>query len=260
MDPFLEDKVEWSSVHARFIVALSDQLAEVVAPDFYVNIEQRVYIASADDPDHKRQIVPDIYVIRESPGVATAVSPPQTTIYTPTLVEPVYNLEIRDRYIEIRDTRSREVVTTLELLSPFNKMPGYEGYDAFQEKRRQVMASNVHWIEIDLLRAGERPPEVADKSDYYALLKRGGKPGPYEVWYFDLRDRMPTIGVPLRPPHADAPLDLQTAFEQIYGRAHYADSLDYTRPVPQPRLRPADAQWAQERLYAWQQARETDPQ
>jgi hypothetical protein len=53
------------------------------------------------------------------------------------------------------------------------------------------------------------------------------------------------------------PLDLQVAFEQMYGRAHYADSLDYTRSIPQPRLRPADAAWVQEQLHAWQQARET---
>jgi hypothetical protein len=88
MDPFLEDSDEWSTFHARLIVALSNQLADAVAPDFFVRMEQRLYF------------------------------------------------EIRDRYIEVRDTRSREVVTTVELLSPFNKTPGHQGYDAFLGKRR----------------------------------------------------------------------------------------------------------------------------
>ncbi len=261
MDPFLENRFEWPSVHTWLITEIASQLGDDISPDFFVRIEQRVYITAQeqDNPEEKWQMVPDIFIATEpvrqlvEPVVATAA------VETPTLVEPVYDLEIRDRYIEIRDTLSREVVTTIELLSPFNKALGHEGYDAFQKKRRQVMASKVHWLEIDLLRAGERPEEVAGKSDYYALLKRGGQPGPYEVWYFDMRDRLPTIGVPLRPPFADVALDLQSAFTQLYGRAHYADSLDYTRAVPQPQLRPANANWVQTRIQTWLQERANSP-
>lgn len=251
MDPYLEDRSRWSSVHTRLIVSMSDQLADAVAPHFFVEIEQRVYIITPDDPETRVQIVPDLYAVLERQGEQRVSAAASGAIMTPTLVEPLYELEIRDRYIEIRDTESREVVATLELLSPFNKTPGNVGYDAFQRKRRQVMASNVHWIEVDLLRAGERPAEVAGKSDYYALLKRGEKLGPYEVWYFDLRDRMPVIAVPLRPPFDDVPLDLQSAFDEVYKRAHYANSIDYTRPVPPPPLRPADTAWAADRIQPW---------
>jgi hypothetical protein len=241
MDPFLEDNAEWPGLHARLIVALSDHLAEAVAPDFVVAIEQRVYILATDD---RQQIVPDVYLVRaaEVQGYTTPA------IATPTLVEPAYETEIRDRYIEIRDRRNREVITTLELLSPFNKTPGHLGYGAFQQKRQQVMASPTNWLEIDLLRAGERPPEVAGKSDYYALLKRGNQPGPYEVWYFDLRDLLPTIAVPLLPPLPDVALDLQAAFTAVYQRARYGDSLDYSQPAPPPPLRPADLAWVNGRV------------
>jgi hypothetical protein len=58
MDPFLEDKVEWPSVHAWLIVEISNQLAEAVAPDFFVRIEQRVYIVSEDDALERQPIVP----------------------------------------------------------------------------------------------------------------------------------------------------------------------------------------------------------
>ncbi|MCE7989255.1 MAG: DUF4058 family protein [Caldilinea sp. CFX5] len=39
MDPFLERPAKWSSVHTRLINAISDQLAERLAPNFYVEKE-----------------------------------------------------------------------------------------------------------------------------------------------------------------------------------------------------------------------------
>ena len=117
------------------------------------------------------------------------------------------------------------------------------------------MGSKAHWIEIDLLRAGERPEELEDKSDYYALLKRGGQPPPFEGWLFDVRDRIPTIAVPLRPPFVDVPLNLQAVFETVYARGHYAEAVDYSASPPLPRLRPADEIWARERVREWLAAR-----
>ena len=251
MDPCLEERSRWSSVPARLIVALSDQLAAKVAPSFYVDIEQRVYIVSPDDPDERQQIVPDVYLIKE-PQAQCAIAGSTSVIVTPTLVEPSYDLEIRDRYLEIRDAENHEVITTIELLSPFNKTIGAQGYEAFQKKRRQVMASKTHWLEVDLLRAGERPSEVKGQSDYYVLLKRGGLPMPFEVWFFDLRDTMPTVAVPLRAPYEDVSLDLQAAFNDIYQRARYGWQIDYTRSVPSPALRTADYNWVQQRIQNWQ--------
>lgn len=247
MDPFLEEPAAWSSVHARLIVSISDYLADLVSPDFFVTIEQRDYITSPDSSE-RWSIVPDVYLIT---GSATSSAAAAGVITTPTLVEPFYEPEIRERYLEIHDTGSREVITTLELLSPFNKASGTAGREAFLRKRQTVITSKVHWIEIDLLRAGERPSEVSGRDDYYALLKRGGAPGPFEVWYFDLRDSLPTIAVPLRDPYADVPLDLQAVFNQMYTRAHYAESMDYTASPPLPRLRPADRNWMSTRLQEW---------
>lgn len=251
MDPFLEDSAEWGTFHTRLITIIGDQLANIISPHFFVRLEQRVYITDLDALEPaRRSIIPDVYVVT-TPRSGQAVAEMAGAITEPTLIEPLHDVEIRDRYIEILDTRNREVVTTIEILSPFNKTPGAAGQQTFQHKRQTVMGSQVHWIEIDLLRAGERPPEVRDRSDYYVLLKRGGMPGPFEVWYVDLRDRLPTFAVPLRPPFADVPLDLQQCFEQLYQRAHYADSIDYQRPIPQPPLRPADAAWAKAQIQAW---------
>lgn len=252
MDPFLESPIGWGGVHSRLINSISDYLAELVSPNFIVDIEERVYITTLGDPE-KWPIVPDVYVV--SGPLAGHPGPAAGSITAPTLIEPLYDVEIRDRFIEIVDARNREVVATLEVLSPYNKSSGTPGREAFLHKCKKVMASKTHWIEIDLLRAGERPRELSGKSDYYALLKRGGTPGPYEVWYFDVRDRMPTIAVPLRPPFEDVPLNLQAVFENTYARGHYAESTDYSDNPPLPRLRPADAAWVQERVREWLAAR-----
>lgn len=256
MDPFLERPAKWSSVHTRLINAISDQLADRLAPNFYVEIEERVTLTLAADVKERPQIEPDVYVVRAPHFTQTAIATTTATaqITAPPLVEAVYAEELRQRYLEIRDSAQREVVTTIELLSPFNKMSGERGRVDFLKKRERVMASDVHWIEIDLLRAGVRMAEVADKSDYYALLKRGGVLGLFEVWYMDIRDRLPTIAVPLRPPFDDAPLDLQAAFEDMYQRAHYAQSVDYTVEIPAPMLELSDLQWAKQRIAQWQGA------
>lgn len=237
MDLFLEESSLWGSVHTRLMNSISDPLAELVSPDFYVDIQQ---------------------LFTEQPPVAQPQTHTAAVITPPTLVEPLEHLEIHERFLEIRDRRSREVITIIEVLSTWNKAAGKERWDNFQAKRRQVIASHTHWIEIDLLRAGRRPAEVAGKSDYYALLKRGGVPGPYAVWHFDLRDRLPTIAVPLRDSYADVPLDLGAVLADVYRRARYAESIDYTGDIPSPGLRPADRQWAGEQIRRWMRVRQTE--
>jgi len=256
MDPFLEEPGAWPGVHSRLINTISDILADLVSPHFFVAIEERVYITAPDDPT-RRQIVPDLYLVRGPRDTPTA--PPAGKITTPTLVEPLAKEILHDRYLEIRDTRTRAVITTIEVLLPFNKTPGSQGRTAFLHKREAVMTSSAHWIEIDLLRAGESPPEFAGRSDYYALLKRGESLRGYEVWYINLRDPLPTIAVPLSHPFADVPLDLQAVFTTVYARAHYAESVDYTSRVPLPALPPADAAWVTTRLQTWQDAQAEPP-
>jgi len=253
MDPFLEEPHDWSDVHGRFINVVSEQLADAVSPHFVVRLESRVYVATAGDL-LLGQIIPDVYVVTKPTEESIRVAAATATIVPPTLIEPLFDPEIHERYIEIRDAATREVVTTLEILSPTNKIRAAPGRKSFVQKRKSVLASGTHWVEVDLLREGERPAEIAGKSDYYALLHRAGHLA-YDVWFFDLRDRMPTIAIPLRPPFEDVPLDLQAIFDIIYTRAHYADSVNYTASIPLPRLRPADEVWAAERVREWLSAR-----
>ena len=118
MDPYLEAPAKWSSIHTRLITALSDQLTAQLGSQYSVDIEQRVYILTPGEA--RKYIVPDIFVVQPSPSQApTAVT---TIITPPTLVDPVVETEIRERYIQIVDSSDDTVVTTIEILSPFKNI------------------------------------------------------------------------------------------------------------------------------------------
>ena len=257
MDPFLEDPRSWPDVHHSLITTLRDHLADAVSPHFYVRIEERVYITHPEDDPGYPALIPDVVITEGRRERARQLALPSgATITAPVLVEGLIEPEIHDRYLEIRDARSHEIVTAIEVLSPANKIPGSRGREAMLEKQKLLRQGGAHWMEIDLLRAGERHELIAGRSDYCVTLLRSGQRGMY-VWFIDLRDPLPTVAVPLRPPFDDVPLELQRALDETYDRAHYADSVDYTQPVPPPPLKPADAAWVKQIVERWLAAQVT---
>jgi hypothetical protein len=149
----------------------------------------------------------------------------------------------RQSFLEIRDRASRELVTVLELLSPSNKYVSPDR-DQYLAKRSQLLASRAHFVEIDLLRGGPRLPlENLPACDYCVLVSRVEERPSAGLWPIRLREQLPTIPIPLRPPHADVQLDLQEVLHRIYDAAGYED--DIYEGQPQPRLSPEDAAWAQ---------------
>lgn len=255
MDPYLEEPAGWPDVHNSLMGDIRALLAASARPRYYVRIEERVYITDPfDDPGYS-QFVPDITItrsphrgIRETPPGGVLTQPP------PTIIEASLDPEIRDYYLQVHDARSREVVTAIELLSPANKVPKSRGRLAMIEKRDQLRRAGAHWMEIDLLRAGERYPGLADRGDYCVVLWPAGANKMY-AWLADIRDRLPTVAVPLREPDDDIPLDLQAVLDTTYDRAYYADSVDYVAPLPDPPLKLPDAAWVQRTLEAWRAAR-----
>lgn len=253
MDPFLEDPRLWESFHNRFIGVLDELLSARVRPHFYVEEQSSVYIVELG-AQPRPPVKPDVYLVdtgRATGAGATAVADRPVT--QPLVVKARFPEELRQRYLEIRNSRNHTVVAVLELLSPTNKAAGTSGREAFLRKRRDLMAAPVHWVEIDLLRAGERPAEVAGQSDYYALLKRAELADEFDVWYFNLRDPQPVITVPLTAEYPDVVIDLQSAFATTYDR-YYAARLEYREAPPPPRLQPADLSWVVGRLDAWRAA------
>ena len=147
-------------------------------------------------------------------------------------------------YLEIRDRLGRELVTVIELLSPSNKRAGADR-EAYLAKRRELLRSTAHLVEIDLLRGrSPMPSEDRPECDYSVMVSRAEKRRAADFWPIMLRDRLPVIPIPLRPPDDAVPVDLQEVLHRAY------DGAGYERFIyggsPEPGLSADDAAWARE--------------
>lgn len=243
MDPFLELQ-EWEDFHYRFNAVISDTLSPRLAPRYLVRAERRVYVESPGegDPLFRR---PDVSVLwtGEMTG-ATAVAAEPDTSLEPLEGELLMPEERRETYLLIRLQATMEVVTVLETLSPANKRAGGDGRRAYLKKRQEVIQSDTHLVELDLLRGGERLPmrRALPKGDYYAIVSRSQRRPRVSIYAWTIRDRLPTIRVPLKAGDPDVPLDLQAVFTTVYDRARYDLSVSY-RVGLEPPLGNDDAEW-----------------
>jgi len=250
MDPYLEGRLIWPDVHLGLIAAIRDVLVPQVAPAYSVRIEQRTYIAQVTPPRLVGR--PDLGLIRAVPDAAPAGGTAVATLVAvaPQVVAlPEYE-EIREGYLELRDSGTQEVVTVIEILSPTNKQPG-EGRREYEAKRQQVLRSQTSLVEIDLLRAGEPMAMVPQpRLDYRLLLGAGWERPQATLYAFGLRQAIPEIPIPLRRGEAPAALALGTVLSELYQRARYDLSLDYRERPPDPPLADGDAAWIDELLCA----------
>jgi hypothetical protein len=153
--------------------------------------------------------------------------------------------QARERFLKVIDPQDRTVIAVIEVLSPANKAAGSRGLASFVQKRREIMTSQAHWVEIDLLHGGVAP-----------AFRRGHEPHEYMVhispvslrprgllWPIRLSQALPTIRIPLRPDDPDVTLNLQGVLNTVYERAGYDLEIDY-RAEPHPPLGPAWTSWA----------------
>src|SRR5207244_1722797 len=118
--------------------------------------------------------------------------------------------------------------------------------------RTALLETRTHVLEIDLLRRGTRvrslgePPPAA----YYVYLSRTERRPFTAVWPVLLRERLPTVPIPLLAPDPDVPLDLQATVDDCFALVGYERLLDYTVAPPPPPLSLDDAAWVDETLRA----------
>jgi hypothetical protein len=148
---------------------------------------------------------------------------------------------VQERYLEIREPRTQEIVTVVEALSPANKRPG-AGMVEYLRKRNAVLSSHTNLVEIDLLRGGQRMPMLHPPAayDYGVLVSRGQQPARAVLYRFSVRDSLPSFPLPLRPGEDDLPVDLAEVFAAAYDRGGFDLVLDY-QVRPEPSLSDADA-------------------
>ena len=247
MDPYLEDPGIWPDVHHELISEARAVLGGLLRPRYTVRIEERVYISDENHPG-RSVIIPDVRVaVRPDwddapfePGGGSASEFDEPIVVT-TMVEE----EVREARLEVVDCEGRQVVTVIELLSPSNKTPGSHGRASYEEKRRQVLGSFSHLVEIDLLRAGTPflTRGTVPPCEYRVHVSRASKRPKGLVWPIRLSRHLPTVVIPLKPGDPDVALDLQAVLSTAYDRAGYDLSIDY-RGDPAPPLAPEWAAWA----------------
>jgi hypothetical protein len=247
MDPYLEDPAVWPDVHHELISAIRFLLNKVIRPRYVARVEERVYMVPEDDPAQEKWQIPDVSVeTRPSHPTWSARKSGGLAIAEPIVIQE--NGPVREGRVEILEVGSRKVVTAIELLSPSNKVKGAKGRKSFLRKRKEIIHSNAHWVEIDLLREGLSHPAKSPGCDHqYQVFCApvGHRAGKY--WKMNLPEPLKVVGIPLLAPDPDAPLDLQAAVEMAFDRGSYDATIDYAKP-PVPPLPPALARWANKLL------------
>ena len=150
-------------------------------------------------------------------------------------------------YLNIRRLPGRELVSVIELLSPSNKV-GRTRRD-YLTKRVALLSTSFNLVEIDLLLAGRRPPVIGDvpAGDLCAFVCRGEERPDCQAFAWSIRDRLPTLPVPLRPGEDEVPLDLAAAYTMTYDGGAFDTLVPYDEPLPGP-LSDADRAWVAERV------------
>ncbi len=240
MDPYLEQEDVWHDFHESFMPVLREILTEQIRPDYIVKIDEHVYIHELSGDQRRFVGRADITVAptakSESKRGATEILEPPCEIQFPAVDVETHS------YLEIRDRRNRQLITVIELLSPANKRSGPDR-DQYLAKRWRFLFSTVNFVEINLLRGGEKMPFVdLPAESLYTMVKRPERWPHGGVWPISLRDRLPIIPVPLRVPDPDAKVDLQDIVNRVYDAAAYRDYI--YEGTPNPPLSSEDAAWA----------------
>ena len=211
MNPYLEQADVWQDFHQSLIPLLRQLLSAQVRPKYVVKIEEQLFI-------------------HEAPADGRA---------------PLSLDTERHAFLEIRNRGNRQLVAVIEVLSPSNKHRGPDRQQ-YLAKRQQLLASQVHLVELDLLRGGPRLPiEEMPACDYVVMVSRYEDRPNVGMWPLALRDPLPTIPIPLSG-QEQAALDLQAALHEVYDAAGYEDYIYLSEPAPS--LSETDAEWTRRLL------------
>jgi hypothetical protein len=256
MDPYLEDPAFWEGFHDVFVTECMYAVEQRLPMGYISDLRERAHTISIED-EAAELYIPDVAVARQrikrrkqrlveeasqsntdaNGGLAVQARP----VTIPMADETI---DIREDYLEILKLPDRELVTAIELLSPWNKLGN--GVSEYRNKRNALIHRGVHMVELDLLRRGRRT-ELAGplpRGDYYAMVFRTDRRPDVDVYGWSLRNPLPTVAIPLRAPDADITLDLAAVVGTAYDRGRYDRKLRYGKPIPPPPVSTDDAKWA----------------
>lgn len=248
MDPWLEHPSLWGDVHFRLIAALARYLSPLLAPRYYVAVRTHTYVTTPPILlDSVRY--PDVFVV-ETGQAATRQSSTTAQVSEPVLVQVPVPEVIEETYLEVREPATGEVITAVELLSPANKRPGL-GREQYLRKRLEILATQTHLVEIDLLRSWPPMPFAGAESEshYRILIRRSEEGATARLYAFSIQDTIPRFPLPLQPGDEEPVIDMNVLLQGVYAEGRYDLRVNYAQP-PIPPLAPANAEWAAQRLAA----------
>jgi hypothetical protein len=254
MDPYLENPEIFPDFHDSFITYLRENVQATLPAPYFAALGRRVWIEIA-----QRSVGPDVNVLHSGRSAPARAEPSGTVlIASPPTARPVVvkvaHDEFREPFIEVytRDDQGKRLVTSLEVLSLSNKTPGAHGRDLYIRKQKELLAGQVHLVEIDLLRDGDHVTAVPLQQaraacgafDYHVSVRRFDDLETFFVYPIRLDDRLPLIDIPLLPGDSAVTLDLQAVFDRCYDAGPYLREILYGNDAIVPPLRPDRDEWA----------------
>ncbi len=232
MDPYLENPEIFPDFHDSMIFCLRESLQASLPSPYFAALGRRVWIEVS-----RRSIGPDVEIRQRQPRGPSSVGRDPTgglaVVKRPSarpVVVRVAHDEFREPFIEIymRSDEGKRLVSSIEVLSYSNKTPGEHGRDLYLRKQKEIFASKVHLVEIDLLRGGEHATavprdlacEACGEFDYHVSLHDFTDLETFYVYPIQLDERLPQVDIPLLPGDAPVRLDFQAAFDRCYVQGH----------------------------------------
>ena len=259
MDPYIEARHLWKGIHTQLIGELSTHLLPpLLAPTYYVDVEPSLQVR------RDQSVFPDLQVLTSHPSsIRQPIQKPRgfalpVVEATRVLITlPEIDEEEEESAIFIRDAASEQLVTVIEILSYSNKTKGADKLARYLAKRRDLLKSGVHLVELDLLRWGQRIINHLPSQPYHIMTTRADEQPEGRVWSFGLSDVIPTTPLPLIEVDEYVPLPLQVAHTTIYQARNFRHRLDYSRD-PEPPLTSAQRTFIHQHLVEAQMRQSTN--
>lgn len=253
MDPYIENPSRFPDFHHEMISGIRAHLNRAIRPKYVALIEERVYVSTEDDPG-RRFIIPDVEIqLSQREDVSVAPFPANPAEPGIDVAEPIVatastliDSEIHEAFVNVVDVETKAIVTVIEVLSPTNKCVGAKGRKQYLRKRRGVLRSDTHLVEIDLLREGKSTfdRDILPPHHYAVCVSRHELRPKAKFWPIVLQQRLPPIEIPLQSADPEVPLDLQAIFTETYERGSYDLVIDYQKPANPPLPQPW-SEWAE---------------
>ena len=248
MNPFFQNR--WLDAHTSLIGYVRDALNGELPEELTAQAEEGIRVAGASGilraevavVESWKEGFPPVWQ-PHSPGAQVALE-----VTEPYLIEHDRPM----RWVEIRSL-SGDLVTTIEIISPWNKRDGCAAYVA---KRGLCVDGGVNVVEIDLTRGGDPLTLIpgpwrqewidqGHRMDYEVAVWRACA-NRIEAYPVSLRERLPTLRIPLRITDPDVPLALQPVVDRCHVNGRYWQLTDLGKLHPP--LAEEDRRWADDRL------------